>query len=135
NNGIEATINWNNQFIGVAEVEVAAVNVCGQSEWSQKSEIVVRSTVGVNEQNLQNLRIYPNPSNGRIILAIDQLKAQSVTIRVNNIIGELVYSETTEANAGKLSREIGLEHLPDGVYMITVENAKSIAVQRITIRK
>jgi len=134
-NGTEATITWNNQFIGLAEVEVAAINDCGQSEWSVKSEIVVRSTVGVNEQNLQNLRIYPNPSNGRFILAIDQLKTQKVTIRVNNVIGELVYSETTEANAGKLSREIGLEHLPDGVYMITVENAKSIAVQRITIRK
>jgi hypothetical protein len=134
-NGTEATINWNNQFLGLAQVEVAAVNGCGQSDWSQKSEIVVRSTVGVNEQNLQNLRIYPNPSNGRFILTIDQLKNQKVHISVNNLIGELVYSETAQANAGAISREIALEHLPNGVYMITVENEKSFAVQRITIRK
>lgn len=133
--GTGITIAWNASFTGIAKIKAAGSNDCGQGEWSEEKEVLVRSTIGVAEFSAANIQVYPNPSNGYFNLDIQQLAGQNVSIKVTNLIGELVYFEQAEANNGKFSKAINLSHLNAGVYIISVESNQNMAVQRITIRK
>ncbi|HQQ12009.1 MAG TPA: T9SS type A sorting domain-containing protein, partial [Bacteroidales bacterium] len=132
-NGIDAVVVWTPSYLGTAGIKVAAVNDCGQGEWSLVSDVIVKSTVGVGENNATTLKVYPNPSSGKFTIQLTAGNAEG-TIKVTNAIGELVYSEKLNASADQ-SRSLNLGHLTEGLYMISFETATTVSVQRITIRK
>lgn len=133
--GIEATIEWNASFTGTAQIMAAAINDCGQSDWSETALVVVKNTVGIDELKQQSLQVYPNPSNGQFNVVLNNTDAQRISLKVTNMVGKLVYTKTIEVNSSTPIYVLQLNHLPDGVYMIAVEDGKSIGVQRITIQK
>lgn len=134
-NTLEAVISWNEDYRGEARVYAAAVNVCGASDWSEPQTLEIISTVGLDEQTAQNLKIYPNPSNGRFTIDMNKLSSGQLRISVLNIIGELVYEESREVSHDQFFGEVNLEHLPNGIYMINLENNTSRSTQRISIKR
>lgn len=133
--GTGITIAWNANFTGIAKIKVAGSNDCGQGDWSEEKEVLVRSTIGVAEFSAANIQVYPNPSSGLFNLSMQQISGKSVSIKVTNLIGELVYFEQAETTDGKFNKALNLSHLNAGVYIISVESNQNMAVQRITIRK
>lgn len=134
-NETNAVVSWNSDFIGTATIKAAAINLCGQSSWSVAAEVIVKSTVGLNENEALGLRLYPNPTSGSFTLQLNSLQQKQLNIRVTNVVGELVYSETLESKAGLNNKILNLEQLPNGVYMVIVENGATVSTQRLTIRK
>lgn len=133
-NGTTASIAWNSEFTGTANLAAAAVNDCGQGEWSEAVSVVIKSTVGITEKMNTNVKVYPNPTSGRFTISLDQLSGSSIIFKVSNVTGELVFNETRELFSSSYTGEINLEKLPNGVYVITVQSGSAIAVQRITIQ-
>ncbi len=133
--GTEATVIWESGFIGIASIKAAAVNDCGQSDWSIASEVVLKSTVGINEANALSLQVFPNPSTGRFTLRFDNERLGNGSIKVTNIVGELVHFESVVSQSSKNTTVLNLEHLPNGVYMVVIENSKFVSTQRISIQK
>lgn len=132
-NGIDAVVVWTPSYLGTAGIKVAAVNDCGQGEWSLVSDVIVKSTVGIGENNATAMKVYPNPSSGKFTIELAAGNAAG-TIKVTNAIGELVYSEKLNTSEAQ-SRSLNLGHLTEGLYMISFETATAVSVQRITIRK
>ena len=134
-NELSAVVSWNNEFIGTATIKAAAINLCGQSSWSVAAEVIVKSTVGLNETEAMSLRLYPNPTTGTFTLQLNSVQQKQLNIRVTNVVGELVYTETLDSKAGVNNKVLHLEQLPNGVYMVIVENGTTVSTQRLTIRK
>lgn len=134
-NGTTASIAWNSEFTGTANIAAAAINECGEGEWSETASVFIKSTVGINESLSNNVKVYPNPSAGRFTISLDQLTSGTMQIQVTNVVGELVFNDTKEVFGGSYTGELNLEKLPNGVYMITIESGKTMGVQRITIQK
>jgi hypothetical protein len=134
-NGLSATINWNAQFIGTANISVAGINDCGQGAWSTAANVVVKSTIGILEQNRPKLSIFPNPSNGNITLAIEGFGQSITRIRVLNLIGEVVHTESIFINDSSNRISLKIDFLPSGLYFIQAENSKHTISQRINIQK
>jgi hypothetical protein len=78
------------------------------------------SSLGINDQNLTNVSIYPNP-------VIDKLFIQGLSslskVSIYNVLGKLVLSQT-------ISEEIDVNQLSKGVYILKV-----IDEQKETTRK
>jgi hypothetical protein len=73
------------------------------------------------------LSIFPNPSNGFIrIYRTEKIKSTEV----QNLIGQIAYSETT---INELQKNIHLDHLPMGLYLVKVNFEKNYIVQNILL--
>jgi len=87
------------------------------------------------------LRVYPNPTTGKIIIRHSVLNAESpanntgiagqarndgVVIEIYNIVGKL--QENRKSGIGKSEIEIDLSHLSAGLYFIKINNNKLIKI-------
>lgn len=134
-NGLTATVNWNSQFIGNATIAIAGTNDCGQGPWSNAANIVVKSTIGLNEQSRASINIFPNPGSGNFTLTFNGFGEGNARIRVINLVGELVHFETLSLDGLNNSYTLNISHLPSGLYFIQAENNKRSLSQRINIQK
>ena len=83
--------------------------------------------LAVNENSLENIKIYPNPSNGLVTIAADE--NESYVIDVIDVVGNIVYSS---ANSG--STKIDLTSVGSGLYIVTMSNEKSTISKRVVIQ-
>lgn len=84
------------------------------------------STTSINENSLDNITIYPNPTNDGVVY-IKNIKINT-SITVYNIIGSVVYSVENN-NSNKLN----LSHLNKGSYIITFKNNNTSIAKKIII--
>lgn len=82
-------------------------------------------SVGTNTINVAHelpVTVYPNPTNGQFWLLFDLYKAQSVEVKVSNVLGQTLYSTTLEAQNGLNEFAITPAELKAGMYYVTVKS-------------
>jgi PKD repeat protein len=82
----------------------------------------------IQEQALNPLKVYPNPSNGIITV---ETPGQTGILEVMNLLGEVLYTQRIT----QLVETLSLNSQANGVYLIRMIDAKGISVQRIIIQK
>ncbi len=92
------------------------------------------STTGITEVNKQNIKIYPNPSNGQFTIEISDLVDENCTIKIFNVIGSNVY--TKEFSGKSLIKEvIDITQYAKGMYFVSVETDNgSILSKRMLVK-
>ena len=78
------------------------------------------------------LTVSPNPSTGIFKLDLVEVNSGEYTIRISNVIGEEVYSETRDVNFTS-STQIDLSNFSKGVYLLNVNNSESSISRKIII--
>lgn len=91
--------------------------------------------LGVAEQNsINDVNIYPNPSDKTANIGIDLAKTENVTINVYNMTGELV-SAMNEGELAEGQHNVVLNgaNLADGMYFVTITTGDTRVTRKITI--
>ncbi len=83
--------------------------------------------IGLNENSLEGVSVYPNPSQG--VITVSNANNTENTIVVYDMVGKVVYS--TSANS---STTIDLSSNGTGVYMVKVSNENGSMVERVVIK-
>jgi hypothetical protein len=86
------------------------------------------TVVGVGENSLQEVSLFPNPSDGNI--TVKNLNAVSV-MSVYDLAGRVVLQQQLQANG---SQQISLENLEPGIYSLTIENETGFFREEVVIR-
>lgn len=85
-------------------------------------------TVGIGDVNNETAdwSIYPNPSNGKITIGLDENLKEPEMFRIENMLGENILSEEIS-----VSKELDLSAQPAGIYFIRIGNspAKKLVLQ------
>jgi uncharacterized repeat protein (TIGR03803 family) len=93
------------------------------------------ATLGI--QNLSStvskLNIYPNPSNGVFSLSYSLNTGGTVHITILNELGQIVYNNTEQRNAGSITEQLNLESLAAGIYSLRMQTDNGITVRKIAI--
>ncbi len=76
-----------------------------------------------------DFHFYPNPSNG--LLYLNNLQDDNLNVNVYSLNGQLMLKQNIKANSGVLDASI----LPNGNYILKLQNTKSSLNQKITISK
>lgn len=77
------------------------------------------------------ITIYPNPTNGRINIEINNV-FETTQIEIFNSISQLVISESAVKSIdGKITKSFDLSNLNKGIYFLKVKNSKLNIVKRI----
>ncbi|WP_052671341.1 alkaline phosphatase PhoX [Aequorivita vladivostokensis] len=96
---------------GVYDVSLEVLNIAGTSATEVKSQyITVEMLVGIDENDaLQNLSLYPNPTKGDITLELNSADAgKTVKIEVYDLLGRSLYSTNAETTGGNQKIELDL---------------------------
>ena len=83
-------------------------------------------SIGVKEEELAGISIYPNPSEGMI--TVNAASAADHTVQVMNLLGEVVATSRFNVNTN-----LDLTDLAKGVYTVRVSTAAAAMVQRVTL--
>jgi hypothetical protein len=94
--------------------------------------VTVIGGVGLEENTLQKIEVYPNPSKGNF--SISGIKSESpLHLEVRDVHGKLVFESQN------LSKEVNSFHLnvEDGIYFVNITNLKTheTSVKKLVVRK
>jgi len=70
-------------------------------------------------QPWMSLNLFPNPSQGRVFLRGDLPSKEDVTVRVYNLMGEVVWQKDLEGVL-EMREELDLKGLANGQYLVDV---------------
>lgn len=90
--------------------------------------------MATNENNAlsQDIKIYPNPSNGNFFVKTKDLKGK-VETTIHDMSGKRVYSSVNNQNSEQTTKEFNV-NLPKGVYIVTVKSDKGAYIQKLMIK-
>ena len=97
--------------------------------WTQPGSIKIGGGSIIN-----NLDVYPNPSDDIFNISFISQEIQTLKIRVLNIVGEVIYSESIENFVGEYTKQIDVGYNTKGVYLLEINNNTSIENKKIIIR-
>lgn len=131
-----ATVFWNDEFSGYAEISVMAVNNCGESEYSGSFETwVYTSTIGIAAIEMKPLiAVSPNPSSGLFRISSNKAFNEAFTVNIHNILGTEVYYQEVKATSDK-EIEINPGHLTEGVYLLILRSGRFTSNHKLMIRR
>jgi len=92
------------------------------------------TTTGIEETELGNFSILPNPSNGQVSLSLDLRQAELLQVDVIDMAGKRVHTATIQATQGVSRHAFDLSSVPAGIYLIQVKGQKAQATQKLVIQ-
>ncbi|MDD4529427.1 MAG: T9SS type A sorting domain-containing protein, partial [Bacteroidales bacterium] len=99
--------------------KIKALNGYCESDFSNEE---CKTFLGINtiETNNFNAYLYPNPTNDKTILRVEDLK-ENALVRIYDLTGRLI--KTLEINANDKELEIDVQNFTKGVYNIRICNS------------
>lgn len=133
---------WSNgettQSISVISSGTYYVTVTDQFGCTGTDSITVSIPIGITERTLNEFHvdIFPNPSNGNdLTLGFNVPESTNVEIRILNVLGKVMYSETLENFKGVYSKKVAADDLAAGIYFANVRKGKTNIVTKFTVQK
>jgi hypothetical protein len=87
----------------------------------------------VNDLNtfVNNINVYPNPSNGVFNTSFYASNSDNYNIKIFNALGQVVYEEPLKNFSGSYSKEINISSFGQGVYMLSISSSMGEEVKRL----
>ena len=103
--------------------------------FSQKADTPEAGMIN-DEQLLEKMKIFPNPSDGRFQLSLEFVRQEKLTAMVFDITGKLVRDISEELVIGEssISADVDLQSPSTGIYFLRIEVGRSTFTKKIIIR-
>ena len=82
--------------------------------------------LGLDDENLQNVGMYPNPSNGQLNISTDR----ELQVTIHDILGKKVFSKE-----GINTEVLDVSHLNNGMYLVNISDGTSMTSKKLIINK
>ncbi len=92
--------------------------------------------VGLKIQDpIGQFNLYPNPSQGLFNLELNSSSAQSIQLNVFDLTGKVIYESLIEGRTGDFQEELNLLGLPNGIYLLQIEQGGQYLNKKLVITK
>lgn len=102
--------------------------ICDPHPNSMFGTVTVTGTASIDDVNLFDFNLFPNPSSDVINLAFDNIVSEQITIEIYDVLGKLNKIDNISVANTKVS--IDISSLSRGIYIIKAYFGNSISVQR-----
>lgn len=124
---VQTTNTASNLGAGSYSVTVTDANSCTQS-----FSLTVPNYTGIKESSNSNLvSVFPNPTKGLLNIKFEGIKSNSVSIKVFNTSGQMVYSSINKTNANGSISSIDFEPYANGIYFVQISSDKEVITKRV----
>jgi len=102
---------------------------------SEGFNTAIFTTTGIQSPGniLANLSIYPNPANGMFTVNYSLNTGSNIRISIMDELGQIVYDNTETKTYGNYTKQINLENVASGIYMLRLETANGSLVRKVVI--
>jgi len=97
--------------------------------WTQPGTIRMNGGTTIN-----NLDVYPNPTDDIFNVSFVSEEIQSLQVRVLNIVGEVVYTESLEQFVGEYTKQISIGGNARGVYFLEITDNQGTINKKIIVQ-
>lgn len=88
-------------------------------------------SLGLSDTNFDNLKIFPNPSKGILNVSFPAIISGITTLTLVDIQGRQILSKKTSDS----NESLNIEHLQNGIYLLTIENGSSKTTKKIVLNQ
>ena len=119
-----------NANAATAEVENRTYDV---RYWNVLDDVYVYSAASaIDDEDLNDkILVYPNPSNGKFNLVVNNKKQSDLIIEMRDVQGQVIYNNTVKSVV-KHTEIIDLK-LPKGMYFLSVNNGSSMKIKKVVV--
>ena len=96
--------------------------------WTQPGSIRMNGGTTIN-----NLDVYPNPTDDIFNVSFVSDEIQTLSIRVLNIVGEVIYEESLDRFVGEYTKQISLGDYSKGIYFLEINDNFNLHVKKIIL--
>lgn len=86
-----------------------------------------------NKLGVENMDFYPNPNTGKFNLRFNLKDKGNTEVKVQNMEGKVIYSETLKDFSGTYDKEIDISQNPKGVYFVRIDQGKHSQLKKIIL--
>jgi len=107
------------------------------SGWSDTWSFLTDTATSIDPLifNEFTINIYPNPTTGKAILELGADKSSKVQLSVMDILGKTVMDEDFYLKTGLNKKEINLEGLQEGIYLVKFQDTDKVYTRKIIVNK
>ena len=110
------------KILAVFDVTLLVSNSCGTDTFTSTIDLISSDIKNINS----NFQVYPNPSKNQICIELDKLSNFS-QLTITDFNGKIILSKKIL----KLKTMLDVSLLPQGVYLITLDNKEKITHQKL----
>ncbi len=93
-------------------------------------DVTVAQTVGIQENDIAGLNIYPNPANDHITIEMAEANGEG-TVEVLNLLGQVVWTQSLDANT---TTRVNTTSLDASVYLFKITSNGKTSTHKISIQ-
>jgi len=115
-------------------VELTTTGPCPPGVGYRQSKFLVGNPIGIDEDALQEVNLFPNPANNEVNVEWTVLQPSNLTLRVFNTFGQIIY-DTKIPRTGATKHPINTSQWPSGAYTVMLDNSSGTLRKRLVIIK
>jgi hypothetical protein len=97
--------------------------------------IVTVTSVNENEFSLNDVNVYPNPSNGKFAIAYRLENASDVRVRIVDVVGKVIKSIPVQnMTKGEYKTEINISNMNSGIYFMSIQIGEENHIKKIVVQ-
>ncbi len=84
-----------------------------------------------------SIKVYPNPNNGEFNVTLNGIEpgSREIEVLIYNTLGQIIFKNNYENTNGEINKKIRIEDLPDGAYILRLNNGSHSNTSRLIIQK
>ena len=104
------------------------------SDWSDTWSFTTEGSIGIDEKfDINEVVIFPNPSNGNFVLDIVSDFDGKYDVSVIDISGKLIYISKFNFTVGNNSIPVSINNINSGAYSLMISNGSNKVIKRLLI--
>ncbi len=92
------------------------------------------TNLGLNENPVQALTVFPNPTYGPVTVNFGSNAAEAIQWEIINVLGQELCKGNLEGNKDKVMTLTDLGAFPSGTYWIRFTDSKGVSVKKVVLR-
>lgn len=97
--------------------------------------VIVETCTGIAEStSLQDVKVYPNPTNGFFNITIKNANFNTILISIINMVGKEVFSALENNVTVDYSKQINLQNLAKGMYYVKINTEGDVMIQKLIVQ-
>jgi len=105
-------------------------NGCGDGQSSPAFPVTVLT--GIDKIDPFSIVMYPNPTDGNLVIEMNNIPTEKLNLKVFNTIGEIVYEKQMTTD---LKQSFDFNHFTNGLYYINITGSKENKIEKLIIQK
>lgn len=127
-NGQDPANIWTLRFrdIGGGDIGIlnsASITICTKTY----------ATLNVNNLNISNFTMYPNPNKGQFNIQFSIQSENDIKILVHDLLGRKIFENKYKKNGSEFNEDIHLKSVTSGIYLLTVVDGDRKEERKIII--